>query len=128
MAAMAALRTLQIYGTGSATANAVAQVTVPSASVLRGVLASLAVQSITAASQTIVELSKVATAQIGTNGALDPFCELRFFSNFVTSGLDNGAQNVFIPLHVPCRQGELIYLHANVSGTCTYYFNGILIY
>lgn len=122
------LRTLQLYATGSATGNAVAQVTIPSASTIKGVLASIVGDSITDNGHAAIELSKVATSQIATNGALDPFFELRFYSNFVTSGLSNGAQNLFVPLHVPCRQGEIVYVHAFVSGTVTYFFNAILIY
>lgn len=125
---MATLRTLQIYGTGSATANAVAQVTVPSASTIKGILASLECLAKTDGARLAVELAKVATSQIAINGALDPFFEMRADTSFVTSGLIQGAQNIFVPLHVPCRQGEIIYLHAFVSGTVTYYFNGVLIY
>lgn len=123
-----ALRTLQIYATGSATGNAVAQVTIPSASTIKGILACLRADSITDNGNLALEMSKVATSEIGTNGALDPFFHLDFYSNFVTSGLSNGATNIFVPVHVPCRQGEIVYVHAFVSGTVTYYFHGILVY
>lgn len=122
------LRTLQLYGTASATGNAVAQVTVPSKSTIKGILAALNVDSVTDNGIVIVELSKTATSQIATNGALDPFFEMRYYSNFVTSGLVNGGQNLFVPVSVPCRQGEIIYLHATVSGTATFYFNAIFVY
>ena len=72
------------------------------------------------------ELSKVPTNQITTNGALDPFLECGIYSNFVTSGLAQTGLVYTFPLNVPCRQGEIIYLHATVGGTVTYYFNGIL--
>lgn len=125
---MATPRTIQLYATGSSTANAVAQITIPSQTIIKGVIASLAGNSVTDDGIAVIECSKVATSQIATNGALDPFLEMRFYSNFVTSGLSNGAFNQFFPLHVPCRQGEIVYLHAFVSGTCVYFFNGIFLY
>ena len=75
-----------------------------------------------------MELSKVPTNQIATNGAVDPFLELGQYSNFVTSGLAVSGINQFFPLSVSCRAGEIVYMHATVSGTVTYYFNGIIIY
>lgn len=119
------MRNLQLYATGSATATSAAQVTIPSATTLKGVIIAFAVDSITDNGQVRVELTKVPTNQIAVNGALDPFLELSLFSNFVTSGLAHSAQNMFIPLDVPCRQGEIVYLHVTVAGTATYYFNAI---
>lgn len=105
-----------------------AQVTIPSASTIKGVLACLRADSVTDNGNLALEMSKVPTSLIATNGALDPFFHIDFYSNFVTSGLSNGGQNIFVPLHVPCRQGEIVYVHAFVSGTVTYYFHAILVY
>lgn len=121
-----AIRTIQLYATGSATATSVAQVTIPSTSVIHGVQINMAVDSVTDNAQVRLELSKVPTNQIGTNGALDPFLEIGTYGNFVTSGLAQNQVNLFFPLNVPCRQGEIIYVHATVSGTATYYVNAIL--
>lgn len=123
---MATLRTLQLYATGSATATSVAQVTIPSASTIHAVQIDFTVDSITDNGQVRLELSKVPTNQIGTNGALDPFLEVGYFGNFVTSGLFGSSLNQLFPVNVPCRQGEIVYIHATVSGTATYYFNGLL--
>lgn len=123
---MAALRTIQLYATGAATATSVAQVTIPSSATIHAVQVSLQVDSITDNGQVRLELSKVPTNQIATNGALDPFLECGYFSNFVTSGLMGSSQLYTVPVNVPCRQGEIIYIHATVAGTATYYFNGIL--
>lgn len=125
---MATKRTLQIYGTTNATTTSLAQVTIPSAGTLNGIQYSLLLDSITDNGVVRVELSKVPTNQVATNGALDPFFEVGAYSNFVTSGLSNGAQAGFFPLIVPVRQGEIIYLHCTVAGTATFYFNGILWY
>lgn len=123
-----AKRTLQIYGTASATTTSLATITIPSAGRLNGIQFSFLIDSVTDNGIVRVELSKVPTNQIAANGALDPFFEVGAYSNFVTSGLSNGGQLGFTPLAVPVRQGEIIYLHCTVAGTATFYFNGILWY
>lgn len=120
------MRTLQLYGTGSATANAVAQVTVPTSGTLKAIQASLLLDSITDGAIVRVEVIKVPQTQIAVNGALDPFFQLGVLGNFVTSGLAQGGVNDLFRVNIPCRQGEILYLHAVVAGTATYYFNGIL--
>lgn len=119
---------LQLYATGAATATSVAQITIPAATTLRGVYISLMIDSVTDNAQVRIEFSKVPTNQIGVNGALDPFLEVGVYGNFVTSGLaQNGLCN-FVPLAIPCRQGEIVYVHATVSGTVTYFVNAIFAY
>lgn len=122
------MRTIQLYATGSATATSVAQITVPVGTKIRGVQLSVLLDSITDNGFVRLEFSKVPTNQIAVNGAFDPFLEVGAYSNFVTSGLSNGAQLTFIPLDVDCRAGEIIYVHATVSGTATYYVNAIFNY
>jgi len=116
-------RTIQLYATGSATATSVAQVTIPSAVTLKGATVALYCDSVTDNGFVRIELSKVPTNQIGTNGALDPFLEFGSYTNFLTSGIDANQLLQFIPINVHCRQGEIVYLHATVSGTATYYAN-----
>lgn len=125
---MASMRTLQLYATGSATATSVAQVVIPSATTIKAIQISFVVDSVTDNGFVRLELSKVPTNQIATNGALDAFLEIGSFTNFNTSGLAENGKVAYLPLSVGCRQGEIIYLHATVSGTATYYFNGILWY
>ena len=122
------MRTLQLYATGSATGTSVAQVTIPSSSTIVGIQMSVSVDSITDNAQVRIELSKVPSNQIAVNGALDPFFESGLFSNFVTSGLSQPGLIGFYPVSIDCRQGEIIYLHATVAGTATYYANFILHY
>jgi hypothetical protein len=116
---------LQIYGTGSATANAVAQVTIPTQSRIRAVQVSLMFDMVADNSVFRVELSKASAGQIGTNGALDPFLLLGTYLSLVTSGMQANAINQTFGVDVPCRQGEIVYLHAS-GATTTFYFNGIL--
>lgn len=122
------MRTLQLYATGSATATSVAQVTMPTQGRILGIQVDFAIDSITDNAMVRLELSKVPTNQIATNGALDPFLELNLAGNFVTSGLSTSGINQFFPVEIPVRQGEIVYIHATVAGTATYYFNAILHY
>jgi len=75
-----------------------------------------------------LQFSKVPTSQIAVNGALDPFLEVAIYGNFVTSGLAFAQINQFWPLSVHCRQGEIVYVHATVAGTITYFVNAIFFY
>jgi hypothetical protein len=120
------MRTLQLYGTGSATANAVAQVVIPSATNIKAIQVALDVDSITDNADVTIEFSKVPTTQIAVNGAQDPQLEVRLKNNFVTSGMTLAAVNKTFPVDIPCRQGEIIYFHAAVTGTATYRVNAIL--
>lgn len=122
------MRTVQLYGTGSATATAAAQVTMPSAARIRGVQVSFLIDSITDGAVVRAELSKVPTNQVATNGALDPFLEVGMAGNFVTSGLAQTGICQFFPVDVPVRQGEIVYLHVTVAGTVTYFFNAVIHY
>jgi len=122
------MRTLQIYATGSATATSVAQVTIPVAARVMGIQVALGIDSVTDNAMVRLEFSKVPTNQIATNGALDPFLEINLAGNFVTSGLAQAGVNQFFPVDIPCRQGEIVYVHATIAGTVTYFVNAILHY
>jgi hypothetical protein len=122
------MRTLQLYGAGSATATSVAQVTIPASTTIKGVKVCLLVDSVTDNADVSLELSKVPTNQVGVNGAVDPFLQVGASGNFATSGLAQTLSGTFIPLAVPCRQGEIIYLHATVTGTLGYKANFIFDY
>lgn len=122
------MQRIQLYATGSASGTSVAQVTIPSAGKIKGVIVDATFLSKTDGAVCRLEFSKVPTNQIATNGALDPFLEIGSTSNFVTSGLDQNAVNGFFPVDVDVRQGEIIYVHATVAGTVTYTVNAILYY
>lgn len=122
------MRTIQLYATGSATATSVASVTIPTAGRVSGIQIALGIDSVTDNAMVRLELSKVPSNQIATNGALDPFLEINLAGNFATSGLAQTGVNQFFPVDVPVRQGEIVYVHATVTGTVTYYVNAILHY
>lgn len=119
---------IKLYGTGSATANAVAQVIIPSRSMIRGALVTMWIDSITDNAQVNCEVSRASAREIAVNGSQQCVLEVSLAGNFVTSGLSTNAVNIFIPLNVEVVQGQIIYLHALVTGTATYNFTANLIY
>lgn len=122
------MRTIQLYATGSATANAVAQITIPSATSVKAIQISLDIDSVTDNADVTLEFSKIPTTQIATNGAQDPFLEVRLKNNFVTSGMTLAGLNQTFPVDVQCRQGEIIFVHAAVTGTAVFRVNAIFWY
>jgi len=114
------MRTIKLYGTGSASANGVASVTIPSAATIRGVQAAVRVNSITDGAQVNIEVSRASAREIQTNGAQQSICEVALEGNFVTSGLAQAGVNQFFPTSVAVTQGQIIYLHALVGGTVVY--------
>jgi len=122
------MRTLQLAGTGSATASAVANVTIPSAAKIRGALIAVAIDSVTDNSRLFVECSKIPTSQLLTNGSQEPFLVVGAHVNVGAAGVGFGQINQFVPLDVDARQGEIVYLHVQVTGTLAYWANIILVY
>lgn len=121
------MRSIQLYATGSSTASAVAQVTIPAAGRIKGIQAAVSFDQSADNSISAVELSKASASQIGTNGALDSFLEIRQEYNLTTSGASATGVNAYFPVDVPVRQGEIIYLHA-LATTTTFYANFIIWY
>lgn len=114
------MQTLKLYGAGSATANAVASVQIPSKTRIRQVQYALVFDSITDNATLNVEVSRSSAREIATNGAQQCICEIATTSNFVTSGLAQQSINGFVPCSIDVVQGQLIYLHAVVGGTVSY--------
>lgn len=114
------MRTIQLYAAGSATATSVASITIPTSTTIKGVKVCLLIDSVTDNADVSLELTKVPTNQIGTNGAQDPFLQVGAYGNFATSGLSQTNTGTYIPLSVSCKAGELIYVHATVTGTIAY--------
>lgn len=117
---------LKLYGTGSATANAVAQVVLPSKGHIIGVQVSMRGTSIVASSSVDCEVSRVSAREIQVNASQQCVCQVTLATNFVTSGLSQAGVNQFFPVSVPIVQGQIIYLHAFINGTMTYDFTGLI--
>jgi hypothetical protein len=114
------MRTLKLYGAGSATANAVASVQIPSRGRIRGIQYNLIVDSVTDNASIAAECSLASAREIGTNGAQQCVAEIGWAGNFATSGLAQVGNNGFLPASVEVVQGQLVYLHASVTGTLAY--------
>lgn len=111
----------KLYATGSATADAVSTITVPSASRILAVQWTINFDSITDNGIATVEFSAAPKTEIASASAQQCISEIRFQSNFVTSGLSVGGLNLWVPIPmVPCSQGQLLYMHVVISGTVTY--------
>lgn len=117
----------KLYATGSATANGVAIITVATAARLLGVQWAVDLDSITDGAGVVLELSATSATEIAVNEAQQCLSEVRWFGNFVTSGLAQTGINLWVPLPmVPCTQGQKLYLHAVISGTVVYRGGGTL--
>lgn len=122
------MRVLKLYATGSATANAVAQVVIPSAGRIRGVQVCFSIDSITDNAQATVEVSRASSTEINVNGSQQCVCQVDIRSNLLTSGLTAPGIVTFLPVDVPVNQGQIIYLHAVIVGTVTYFATFLLNY
>lgn len=111
---------MRLYGTGSATANGVATIVIPSRATIRAVQAAVRLNSITDGAQVDLELSRASASQIAVNGALDAILQVSLEGNFVTSGLAQYGVNQTFPLNSQFEQGAILYLHALVAGTAVY--------
>jgi len=114
------VRTLKLYGTGSATANGVASVIIPTAATIKGVQVAIRINSITDGAQVNLEVSRASAREIAVNGAQQSIVEVAMEGNFVTSGLAQAGVNQFFPVSISVTQGQIIYLHALVAGTVVY--------
>lgn len=120
------MRSIQLLGTGSATATGVASVLIPTAGRIKGVLVAVEVDSVTDNSAVYLELSPVNASAIGAASAQDPFLEVRLRNNLLTSGMTLAGINQFFPLDIDVRAGQPIFLHAYVVGTAVYAANFII--
>lgn len=116
----------KLYATGSSSANNVANVQIPSRSRLLGIQFAAYANSVTDDSGFTLEISQASSNEIAVNASQQCIAEVRYFSNFVTSGLAQGGINIFVPVDVTLLQGQLVYLHSNVTGTISYTCSAIL--
>jgi hypothetical protein len=119
------MRSIKLYATGSATANNVANVTIPTSTRIVGVQVCAALNSAVDDSSATLEISQASSTEIAVNGAQQCIVEVRLYQNFATSGLSFSGVNTFLPVDVAVKQGQIIYFHAVVS-SATYYFSGLL--
>lgn len=114
------MRNLKLYGSGASTANAVASVIIPSATRIRGVQVQAFIDCNTDNGAAQLEISQASASEIAVNGAQQCIVTIGLFNNLSTNGMSTWGINNFFPVDVPVIQGQIIYLHALVSGTLTY--------
>jgi len=112
-----------LYATGSSTAAAVATHTCLSALNLVGISWGVDYDSITDGASVSLECSALPTSELTTNDSRQIIDVVRFFGNFVTSGLGQYGQKHYQPVNVTFRPNDLVYLHATVGGTVVYRVN-----
>lgn len=115
------MRSIKLYGTGSATANAAAQITIPSKGKIVGIQVGAMFDCTTDTAQCTLEVSRASARETAVNGAQQCIAEVSIYSNFVTSGLSQPGINTFLPVDVEVDQGQIIYLHALIAGVIVYY-------
>lgn len=116
-------RIYKLYATGSADANAAAQIIVQRNALITSVLW---VPRVTARSGTASiewELSLASTAQLTTNDTIGPIsgCAQSFLE--LTSGVGTTVPLLHSGLAVPVMQGDRLYLHVDVTATLTAFVN-----
>lgn len=113
-----------IYGTGSASANAINYIDITKAGTLYCVTWAVAFDCPIDNGNLALELSFSSVAQLATNDVLGVISQYRQFANFTTSGASMGGPPLVIPnIRVPLRNGDRIYLHSVIGGTLTHVTN-----
>jgi len=122
------MKVLKLYGTGAATANNVANVVIPESAVIRGVQVCYSVDTITDNAQATVEVSRASATEINVNGSQQCIVQVDSRNTLLTSGMTLAGICTFIPVNVRVVQGQIIYLHAVIVGTVTYFATFIINY
>ena len=122
------MRTLKLYATGSATGNAVAQLTLPSAAIIKAIQYNVLFDSITDNALARFELSRSSATEIAVNNSQQCCAEISVAGNFVTSGLAQPSVNGIFHVSLRFAQGQILYFHTVISGTLTYYIAWVLHY
>jgi len=111
------MRTRLLYAAASATGDNIATYDLVSASRLIMVHWAVHFTSITAASNSVILLSRAAASQFATNNVPDVLSIFVMNSNFVTSGLAQPQGNFLAPVDVALNTGDRIALHYQQTGT-----------
>jgi len=122
------MRTRLLYAAASATGDNIATYDIVATTKLIGVQWAVHFTSITAASNSVIILSRAAASQFATNNVPDVMSIFVMNSNFVTSGLAQPQGNFLAPVDVALRAGDRLAVHYQETGTvvaaiyCLLYF------
>lgn len=112
-------RIISLYGSGSSSADAVAQVIVPRNSIITALNMEVWTETATAAvGRSHWELSFSSARQVTTNDAIGPIACCIFAPNFAANGVYNARSAVQLAgVAIPARGEDRIYLHLGIAGT-----------
>jgi len=120
---MAEVKIYKLYGTGTASANAIATLDIQEDGEICSVLMDLGVNGANALDEGAqCELSFSSIGAMTTNDTRASLLGLTWYQEFLTSGGGPSGRNVFItfaPHGIPVAAGERLYLHLLVAGTLT---------
>jgi len=111
------MRTRLLYATASATGDNIATLDMVTSARLIMVHWAVHFTSITAASNSVILLSRAAASQFATNNVPDVLSIFVMNSNFVTSGLAQPQGNFLAPVDVALNTGDRIAIHYQETGT-----------
>jgi hypothetical protein len=111
------MRTRLLYAAASATGDNVCTYDVVSSTRLIAVQWAVHFTSITAASNSVILLSRAAASQFATNNVPDILSIYVMNSNFVTSGLAQPQGNFLAPIDQVLKTGDRIAMHYQETGT-----------
>jgi len=111
------MRTRLLYATASATGDNIATLDMVTSARLIMVHWAVHFTSITAASNSVILLSRAAGSQFATNNVPDVLSIFVMNSNFVTSGLAQPQGNFLAPVDVALNTGDRIAIHYQETGT-----------
>lgn len=112
------MRVYKLYGSFTASTNALASITVAKTGKIRHVKWSATLDAVTDNAKATTELSFFPTSFIGANDTAGPIDQIAAQANFATSGLNfAGINQQTQDLDIPVGMGEKLYLNTVVSGT-----------
>lgn len=111
----------QLYGTGTASGDNVANLDFAKRGFITAIQAAIAWDCTTDGVIGHIELSMVPSFQGSTNDVLGPMMQLKTTNNLVTSGMTNTGFPAFVSgIAIPVEPGMKAYINASLSGTVTY--------
>lgn len=126
------LRRYRMYATASSTTAALDSFTVPRKGKLKQIMLSARVDSVTDNAVVQIAVSRSATNDVNTAAAAgapttQSLLDDTLQGNFVTSGLAQIESLKQISFDDDVNIGDVLYIHANISGTATFAVNLILV-
>lgn len=111
------MRVYTLFYLFTATANAAASLQIVTSGTIKQVQWAVAGNLNADAENYIVELGLVPTLQSGTNDSQGGISSVTSYAGLLTSGAVSDANNFSVPLAVPVKSGDKLYLHASLTGT-----------